>query len=328
MFGGKDMRRRDKFQKKHKHFKNKKHAPRTEKDSNDREERDAPSDRRPKRSRRENKKLAQETLDILETGQIFIDNDIVVDIKADLRSSRRNTITYTPVTSLQLANQKLEPSFKEAQFEVRLESTLDACMRLSKNEDEGSIAALNFASAKNPGGGFLKGSMAQEESLALSSGLYFCIRDSPMYEANKNNPLDGLYQHFMMFSQDVPIFRNSEGNCIEPFFTSFLTVPAVNFGAARRNRDELEMIRVMSERMDRMFAMAAHHDIDCLILGSWGCGVFGGDINVLAETFKMYLDGKYKNVFSKIVFATLDKKHSSIFESHFGVETRRLEYWG
>ena len=34
------------------------------------------------------------------------------------------------------------------------------------------VGVLNFASAKNPGGGFLNGAMAQEESLAASGGLY------------------------------------------------------------------------------------------------------------------------------------------------------------
>ena len=35
-----------------------------------------------------------------------------------------------------------------------------------------NVAALNFASAKNPGGGFRKGAQAQEECLARCSALY------------------------------------------------------------------------------------------------------------------------------------------------------------
>ena len=53
----------------------------------------------------------------------------------------------------------------------------------------GDVVCLNFASTKNPGGGFLRGSQAQEESLARASGLYACI--SPMtgyYDTTRNQP--------------------------------------------------------------------------------------------------------------------------------------------
>ena len=42
-------------------------------------------------------------------------------------------------------------------------STVDALLRLAAEKKEG-IGILNFASAKNPGGGFINGAMAQEES--------------------------------------------------------------------------------------------------------------------------------------------------------------------
>jgi len=46
----------------------------------------------------------------------------------------------------------------------------------SDNDDDSvDIFVLNFASGRNPGGGFLRGAQAQEESIAKVSGLYPCL---------------------------------------------------------------------------------------------------------------------------------------------------------
>ena len=49
------------------------------------------------------------------------------------------------------------------------------------------IGVLNFASAKNPGGGWESGALAQEETLARASGLVPCLKkfEKEMYEPNR-----------------------------------------------------------------------------------------------------------------------------------------------
>jgi uncharacterized protein (TIGR02452 family) len=68
---------------------------------------------------------------------------------------------------------------------------------------------LNFASAKNPGGGFLNGARAQEESLARSSALYPCLRKSGMYDHHRASG-DCLYTDWMIVSPEVPVYRDDE----------------------------------------------------------------------------------------------------------------------
>jgi uncharacterized protein (TIGR02452 family) len=90
---------------------------------------------------------------------------------------------------------------------------------------------LNFASAKNPGGGFLNGARAQEESLARSSALYACLQKSGMYAHHRASG-DCLYSDWMIHSSDVPVFRDDETGALleEPYLCHFLTTPAPSHG--------------------------------------------------------------------------------------------------
>lgn len=170
---------------------------------------------------------------------------------------------------------------------------------------------MNFASAKNPGGGFLGGSSAQEESLARSSGLYACINQmKQMYEANRAHR-SCLYTDHMIYSPRVPVIRDDDGVLLEnPYCASFLTVPAVNAGAVRNNEPKNvdRIAPTMIQRMERLLSVAVIQGHDYLILGAWGCGVFKNDAGNVAQWFYDHLIGNatFQARFNTVVFAVTD----------------------
>ena len=250
-----DLRRRNRYEKQQKRFQN--HQPRTFKDQMGfRNEGSKSNIKAFKLNRKEIISLAQETLRLTDISQTTSNdetetsNDETENIILQLQKEAiKSTKTYD-LKGLILLQKELKLTKKyETEFDVQLESTLDGAFRLfhAENSNQNTetnnenpnmkIGVLNFASAKNPGGGFLKGSMAQEESLTLSSGLYGCIKDSSMYEINRNNPRRGLYNNSMIYSENVPIFRDSKGEILpnDSIYTvNFLTVPAVNWGDAQK----------------------------------------------------------------------------------------------
>jgi uncharacterized protein (TIGR02452 family) len=62
----------------------------------------------------------------------------------------------------------------------------------------------------------------------------------------------------------------------------------------------------MAERVTRILAIAAAHGHRHLVLGAWGCGVFGNDPAHVAGCFARDLDGPFAGAFEEIVFAVVD----------------------
>lgn len=198
----------------------------------------------------------------------------------------------------------LPPETGEARIDVTNESTLDASRRLG-----GDVAALNFASARNAGGGFLNGAQAQEESLARASALYPCLRAAGEFYAYHRAHEDLTYTDRVIYSPRVPVFKDDEGTLLpEPYEVSFLTAAAPNLAAVLRNQPEradgvpLALLR----RAIRVLHVAASHGHRRLVLGAWGCGVFGNDPATVARIFGLALrDNRY---FEHVVFAVLDRQ--------------------
>jgi uncharacterized protein (TIGR02452 family) len=257
--------------------------------------------------------IAQETVAALKAGRYTNPAGTTVHLRHLLDAAVAGTVSYPPDAPLP----NVVPTGNPTAYEVRNESTLDAARRLAA---EGfRPVALNFASARHPGGGFLGGARAQEESLCRASGLYACIADDEMYRFHAGMP-GGMYTNYAIYSPGVPVFRTEEGELLdEPYPCGFVTSPAVNAGAI--GHDERKRVRPeMRDRAEKVLALMAGHGHDAAVLGAWGCGVFKNDPDLIADLFREALVTRFAGVFEKVVFAVMTRDPDMIrpFEERFG----------
>ena len=199
-----------------------------------------------------------------------------------------------------------------AALEVRGEGTVDAIFRLAGGETLcPEIGVLNFASAKNPGGGFLNGSVAQEECLAFCSSLYHTQTTGQgprYYEINRANR-DPVYTDTMLIG-DVTFFRTSDYALTEHSITCpVITAPAVNMGIVLRSGDSADRAKaVMKGRMRKVLALFAHWNCTRLVLGAYGCGVFRNDPEDVARFWQeLLMEEGWGRYFLEINFSILAK---------------------
>ncbi|WP_092556366.1 TIGR02452 family protein [Actinoplanes derwentensis] len=190
--------------------------------------------------------------------------------------------------------------------EVTGESSLDAARRLGAG-----VACLNFASARNPGGGFLNGAQAQEESIARSSAIYPSLRAAGDFYAFHRADRGILYTDRVIYSPSVPVFRDDRGGFLAAAFpVSFLTSAAPNRAMITRDQPQLlpQVQGALASRAHRVLRVAAAHGHRDLVLGAWGCGVFGNDPAEVAQAFADALAAT--PAFDRVVFAVLDRRET------------------
>ncbi|HCN49849.1 MAG TPA: TIGR02452 family protein [Chryseobacterium sp.] len=262
-----------------------------------------------------NKGMAKDTLDILAKKYYINEHNEKIDIENELEISKKGTVLYSPEQLSEMREAAMPKTHFETHFETWKCSSLKAILQLAEEEDQEKLMCLNFASAKNPGGGFINGAEAQEESLARTSGLHESLLQAWDYYTIHRAMESCFYTDNMIYSPKVPVFRKDKGELLtKPVFCNFITSPAVNAGVVKKQEPERagEILDVMDVRTDKMLSLALHQGNEVLILGAWGCGVFKNDPKEIAGLFKKYLQGKYKNRFKRVVFAVLTKKEEML----------------
>ncbi|MCE9578776.1 MAG: TIGR02452 family protein [Deltaproteobacteria bacterium] len=193
-------------------------------------------------------------------------------------------------------------------IEVTAETTCAAARRLAAT---GPVLALDFASAKNPGGGFLGGARAQEEDLARCSALYTCqLTARAYYDANR--ACDSmLYTDHVIYSPAVPFFRDDRLDLLEhPYLCAVITAPAPNAGEALRRdpRAHAAIAETLARRAAMVLAVAAAHGERRLVLGAWGCGVFRNEPVAVSAVFASLLASpRFAGAFDHVAFAIFSR---------------------
>ncbi|MEV6678139.1 TIGR02452 family protein [Streptomyces erythrochromogenes] len=256
------------------------------------------------------REIARENAEILAAGGYRTRLGRHVPLAAALADAKAGTRIYGP--NQVIPGEQLVGGGRTTAVEVTGESSTVAARRLAEGAPAGAPpAVLNFASARNPGGGYVRGAKAQEEALCRASALYETLLEAPEYYAVHRAEASTFYTDRVIHSPGVPVFRDDRGDLMEsPFLAGFLTSPAPNAGTILRQEPEraAEIPGALARRAELVLEVAASHGYRRLVLGAWGCGVFRNDPAVVAGAFRGLLAGRFAGTFERVVFAVLDRK--------------------
>ncbi|MEM6292876.1 MAG: TIGR02452 family protein [Myxococcota bacterium] len=256
------------------------------------------------------KNIASETLSYLEKGGFRTEDGRWVDFAQAQRAAESGSFVLTPEAGAALLEQ-VGPGGPAPSILVTAERTQEAARRLVEDEGWSDLVVLNFASARNPGGGFIRGAKAQEEDVARASGVYPCLLGQSTYYDVNRAQRSLIYTDHLIYSPGVPWFRTRSRTLLDRYFqAAIITAPAPNAGEVLR-RDPGAGPRIdvaLRHRAGLVLALARAQGHRSLLLGGWGCGVFRNDPARVADAFGSWLASEtFAGDFDRVCFAIFDR---------------------
>ena len=204
--------------------------------------------------------------------------------------------------------------FDYTKVEVTKERSFECAMRLAKEKPEARIGVLNFASAKNPGGGVKSGSIAQEESLCRCSTLYPVLSAPALnsfYSFHKalNNR---MYTDSCIYTPDILVIKSDtrEPERLEEeewIKVDIITCAAPNLSVPRSGIEQEmpapeKLLEIHTSRARKILSVAQENGIEIFVGGAFGCGAFHNEPSLVANAWRTALK-EFDGVFEKAVFA-------------------------
>ncbi len=224
----------------------------------------------------------------------------------EIRRSIDSTRIYSP-------DFRLEPPVeKRTVFIMEKGFTQESILR---HTGEKKLAVLNFASYRHPGGGFINGAMAQEESLCHSSFLYNVLEHFPdFYQWNEAHYHKGLYENRALYSESVRFF---DASGLRSVMADVLTCAAPNRSMIKRKAafSEEENEQALRSRILFLRDICEKEGVSVFIAGAFGCGVFAQKPEKVAAFFK---EAFCCSGVEKLILAVPPDKNFKAFQEVFG----------
>jgi len=254
---------------------------------------------------------AKQILEICARGRYEAPSGARVSIEQELEQANAGTRLYSPEELERLRGATPTRAHRSSAIEVIDATTQRAAQTLAveASATAEAVFVLNFASARNPGGGFLGGAKAQEEELCRCSALYPTLLTQPRYYAHNREQQTLLYSDFLIYSPRVPFIRLATNQPFleRPFCVSVITAPAPNAGALAHSEERAAaqlLPSTFEQRWANVLAVAEQNHARALVLGAWGCGAFGNDPTLVATTARTVLgSARFAGTFERVVFA-------------------------
>jgi uncharacterized protein (TIGR02452 family) len=138
----------------------------------------------------------------------------------------------------------------------------------------------------------------------------------------------------MVYSPRVLLIRSDDGAWHEPIEVDVLTSCAVNAGVVRRylrqarTSDEEGIDKAMKERMARVLYLFEKQGVRNVVLGSFGTGVFGNRVELVARVWQELLVGetaRFKFSFDRVEFSILGKSTYETFKEILSISVHDVQ---
>jgi uncharacterized protein (TIGR02452 family) len=263
--------------------------------------------------------------------------DILAEIP-DIRASKSEALFLSTLPALRAADCPGHKNGGKTTIKIVNQDTFNAAIDLasqsSLSADSSRVAVLNMASHSNPGGGWIKGAMAQEEALCYRSSLALSLHKR--YYPWKQRM--GLYTpDVVIIRSDVPSGHKLLVPDVAPAdlpVVSVLSIAAPRCPDVRKVKETVNTtgsgstvvertvyadpaVRdLLKQKMRLCLRMAGHKGHGLLVLGALGCGAFRNPRREVAHCWlEVFREAEFQGGWwEEVWFAVYDRRNEGNFE--------------